>query len=730
MEQGTRLDSTRMSAAQDIRDDAGEDHALDAAVAALLTAPSAKADAPEPDHELLRLGVEFDAAHAAWLDAVEANREPTERFTAFIDAAKATGGPTIKELEAAWALPGVTEANHRDDEAFAVVTDLGLEILKMPATSLAGLAVHARAVIPNVWVLGDYEQDAELGDREDLPEKPVRALIQSALSLAGVDWKGRPAASPLSVAVTPPPAPSSEPEVDWDKPPEGFMAYPAGEPTSFINIALGIRVEAERLHAIALREVARRASADDCPEYARAGRLDQLRRRFRVAELDRVANPERAIPTEMIAANGTVYYEDAAGKAHRRPVTDWISFMAQRMAGVARREMARQFNAGAVQDQDANGAFYDDLRCSHRLDALHDLAFRPNKVFEAARECAVGSAPLSPRVVGAPTPDPILDLIERHRQAYAEWVPFMEVTTELVDGTPEYARAEADESGPKDRERAAYAMVLTARPISLAGLIAWASYLPQALASNSVDPDEDGSQALASLCDAVLSLVPITASHPAEHPDAALIALGVELEAADARMKVADADCDARADVVFAAMPERPSALVFRESDRPFNLQCDGRYIADLEGTPIDRGDIEWMTRRPACHEIKRPVRPGERAWHDFPGHVLDVVPWPEAQARIDEIVSTWKAWDSAKDAVNEAHGLLEAEARCTAADSALKSVLDRMAALPARTVEGMHIKLRAFQDAVPHMRGANWGELMLRSLMRDAGVALPEMEA
>jgi len=40
MEQGTRLDSTRMSAAQDVRNDAGEDHALDAAVAALLTTPT------------------------------------------------------------------------------------------------------------------------------------------------------------------------------------------------------------------------------------------------------------------------------------------------------------------------------------------------------------------------------------------------------------------------------------------------------------------------------------------------------------------------------------------------------------------------------------------------------------------------------------------------------------------------------------------------------------------
>jgi len=306
-----------------------------------------------------------------------------------------------------------------------------------------------------------------------------------------------------------------EPKTDWDNPPEGFMAYPAGEPSSFINIALGIRVEAERLHVIAVREVARRASAGDCPGYDRAGRLDQLRRKFRIAELDRVANPERAIPTETVASNGTVYYEDAAGKAHRTSVADWIAFMAQRMNSVARQEVARQLDLGSVQDQEANEALHDGLRRIHRLDALHDLVHRADGVFEAAKEWAVGRGPLPSRDIGIPAPDPVLALIERHRQAYAEWLPFMEVTTKLVDGTPEYARADADERGPADRERAAYTMVLTARPTTLTGLIAWASYLPQALASNSVDPDEDGSRALASLCDAVLSLVPVSAPQPA-----------------------------------------------------------------------------------------------------------------------------------------------------------------------------------------------------------------------
>ncbi|KQP35963.1 hypothetical protein [Methylobacterium sp. Leaf100] len=355
MEQGNRLDSTPVSAVQAVRDDAGEDRALDAAVAALLTRPDPERR-PADDHELLQLGAQFDAAHQRWLDAVEANREPSERLSDFIKAAKARGGPTLKDVEAAWTLPGVTEAEAHEDDAFGMVADgHGLKILKVPAKSLAGLAVHARAVIPTVWLAGNYEEDADLGENEDLPQKPVRLLIQSVLRLAGVDWKGTPldaervaipaagassrrpagSASPelasmvaewvaaidtenngsqdgpddeeriaqritlqqaiLAFPVTSfadlaakaplfqdeveaasrsdassntlealawqcvlrdiaslsgEPAPPPEPKVNWNNPPAGFMAFPAIEPTGFINIVDRLRLEAERLHEI------------------------------------------------------------------------------------------------------------------------------------------------------------------------------------------------------------------------------------------------------------------------------------------------------------------------------------------------------------------------------------------------------------------------------------------------------------------------------------------------
>lgn len=70
MEQGNRLDSTRMSAAQDVRDDTSPDRRLDAAVAALLTTPSVSAAALEPDPILAAIA-ETRRLCAAWTAALD-----------------------------------------------------------------------------------------------------------------------------------------------------------------------------------------------------------------------------------------------------------------------------------------------------------------------------------------------------------------------------------------------------------------------------------------------------------------------------------------------------------------------------------------------------------------------------------------------------------------------------------------------------------------------------------
>ena len=181
------------------------------------------------------------------------------------------------------------------------------------------------------------------------------------------------------------PAPDPEP-VDWHNPPPGFMAYPAVEPTGFIIIREGLRLEARRLLNIAEDEFERRAEHDDpCHQAFREGDLARLRRRLRLDELRAAAEPEVPVPAGSVDSTGTVYYEDAAGNAFRQPVAHWIAFTAQRLHGLAQSELSRQFNAGCQPgDEAGNRALDARLRRELRTDALFALAFKSRKVFDAA----------------------------------------------------------------------------------------------------------------------------------------------------------------------------------------------------------------------------------------------------------------------------------------------------------------------------------------------------------
>ncbi|NEU14951.1 hypothetical protein G3T14_23165 [Methylobacterium sp. BTF04] len=193
------------------------------------------------------------------------------------------------------------------------------------------------------------------------------------------------------------------------------MAYPAIDPTGFINVTDGLRLEAERLHTIAEAELERRSEA-----YQRgpAGNTASdwtanLRRRLRVDELAAAANPARPEPAgDNYSHPGYVLYEDVSGTTYRKPVAHWIAFMTMRLRAAAGAELNRQFNAACRDepDQDAN-ALYDRLRQYLRIDALNDLAFQSREIFEASREYAVGHRW---RVLGAAAakPDPELIVLE------------------------------------------------------------------------------------------------------------------------------------------------------------------------------------------------------------------------------------------------------------------------------------------------------------------------------
>ena len=124
----------------------------------------------------------------------------------------------------------------------------------LPA-SLSGLMALADYVPSALALRGAHEADDE-----------------AALALGAICASIRKLVAEGKVAA----APGAEP-TDWYSPPPGFMASPAIEPTHFALIPHALRVELDRLHCIALRELARR-TGPDTPEAVR----EHLRRVLKI----------------------------------------------------------------------------------------------------------------------------------------------------------------------------------------------------------------------------------------------------------------------------------------------------------------------------------------------------------------------------------------------------------------------------------------------------------------
>lgn len=207
--------------------------------------------------------------------------------------------------------------------------------------------------------------------------------------------------------------------------------------------------------------------------------------------------------------------------------------------------------------------------------------------------------------------------------------------------------------------------------------------------------------------------------------DADLIALGHAFDAATVRDREANDALYAAEDRAEPHMPERPAALFLRVEDAPFCLRKLHCHPEALQGQPVTSSDIEWMTRCPAQHEVWIDAPPGSKGWNMMPGKVPQIVPWPEAQARIDEIFAAWTAWEDEKRRVMNEAGVFDARDTTDNTSDAAAALARQIAAHPAHTVEGMRAKLRvaAFycvcDPDTPEGEGYP-GEAAIRSLYRD----------
>ena len=158
--------------------------AIAAVPAASLPALTAAAE-PNPDAELLELGRQWDVLADRWWRAREIEEPRDEAFQEKIEEASArANGASLAEQDyrAMWA---EAEAAHPPpspncDDLSALMSPLEEQILALPATTIAGLAVKARLAEQHCSDLWSNEND-ESTDYHDLV---ARKLIDAVLAAA------------------------------------------------------------------------------------------------------------------------------------------------------------------------------------------------------------------------------------------------------------------------------------------------------------------------------------------------------------------------------------------------------------------------------------------------------------------------------------------------------------------------------------------------------------------
>ncbi len=115
-------------------------------------------------------------------------------------------------------------------------------------------------------------------------------------------------------------------------------------------------------------------------------------------------------------------------------------------------------------------------------------------------------------------------------------------------------------------------------------------------------------------------------------------------------------------------------------------------------GKSFDRSDIELLRthgRKRAFYEV---LTTEERARLGLPRDALEIQrlePWPEAQARANEIISAWDQYHADVERAHEESGVEAAEQAENKAMDEMDDIRDRIARTRAHTLKGLLIKAR-----------------------------------
>lgn len=218
-------------------------------------------------------------------------------------------------------------------------------------------------------------------------------------------------------------------------------------------------------------------------------------------------------------------------------------------------------------------------------------------------------------------------------------------------------------------------------------------------------------------------------SPSAEAHDAELIALGDRWRLED---DAYDAACDRETELHKATvLPDRPEAMFLREGDRRLELdtvasgyRVEGRRPWFWVGEPDCKMATARRLRGPQTTHRDFPPEPGSELYGE------DVVisrrvPWPERQARADEIVAAYDAHEAERAAAREASGLTAAATESDRLGKVVEATIAEVHATPARTMAGLAVKATIICDGLDagHNVEAETA-LFARNVLALAGIA------
>lgn len=212
---------------------------------------------------------------------------------------------------------------------------------------------------------------------------------------------------------------------------------------------------------------------------------------------------------------------------------------------------------------------------------------------------------------------------------------------------------------------------------------------------------------------AVASVSPALA-FPSEGQDAELIELGRQLETINTQWWKSGESVSRLAGVAENQYPPLSDVLKARDTDKPFHLPTpnDGKWYRPTKGGNREEpgyyvtGQLNELKQFKPTRQVEIPIKEYRRdkfgpndplAVLYLEDEVLiKVVPWPEAQARVDQLIEAIEVWRKACRKINHTTGYMKAEREFQRLATKHHNILKKILRIEARSMQGILVKVRA----------------------------------